>query len=100
MALDSLFIRGVTAVYDDDDPHQADVHGGQPVFGKMGPEYATGQAPTPNPMLTALRNHIDASTGAPTWSAPQQKGARNRSRRFELVLLFFVVVIRWGYFAA
>ena len=63
--LDSLFIRGVTGVYADDDPHQADVHGGQPVFGKMGPEYATGDAPTPNPMLTALRNHIDADTGAP-----------------------------------
>jgi hypothetical protein len=66
--LDSLFIRGVTGVYADSDPHQADVHGGQPVFGKMGPAYATGDAPTPNPMLTALRNHIDPVTAAPTWS--------------------------------
>jgi hypothetical protein len=75
-SMDSLFIRGVTGVYDSDDPHQADVHGGQPVFGKMGPEYATGDAPTLNPMLTAMRNHINAETGAPTWSLAGKQ--RNR----------------------
>jgi hypothetical protein len=75
-SLDSLFIRAVTGVYAPDDPHQADVHGGQPIFGKMGPEYAATQAPTPNPMLTALRNHIDPQTGRPTWSLAGQQHNR------------------------